>query len=335
MLAQILIAGFARRLRRADARPYLIGGGIGAAIVALIVVAALCVPTTITAARLPVRDLTNGARSVHVDGFNLWYREVGPKDRRAGAGRPVIVVIHGGPGMSDHYFNNAFDFLSDTYRVVYYDQRGSGFSQIRPNPRFYRFSYLADDLEAPRKRVIRADKLILIGHSFGGLVAMSYAQKFPLHVAGLVFISSMAARDDTPQPKRRPDFDPWFAAQKPSVADAALLESYLGSVGETLYDPYSGIVPDVGYYSYVPARLLWYSAIGYDFSGALSRLHVPSLVISGARDTTLSESTPTELRSLLAGSRLVRFERSGHWAFLEEPARFKAVVGQFIRAAFP
>ncbi len=285
-------------------------------------------PPEVRAAGMPVRDLRDGARSVRVNGFDLWYREVGKRN-----GKAAIVVLHGGPGMSDRYFNDVFDYLSTTHRVIYYDQRGSGFSEIKPNPAYYRFSYLVDDLEALRSRVIRQDKLILVAHSFGGMIAMQYAADHPDHVAGLILISSMPPRDWGSRVD--PDgahFEDWYLSMDPASRDRAFLTSYLSSIPESLYDPASAIVPQVGYMSYVPARLLWDTSAGYDFTKALSRLKVPALITYGAADTFV-DRVPAYLHSVLSGSVMVRFERSGHWAFLEEPERFKAVVSWFLKRA--
>jgi len=285
-------------------------------------------PPEVRAASMPVRDLRGGARSVRVNGFDLWYREVGRRN-----GKAAIVVLHGGPGMSDHYFDNLFDSLAATHRVIYYDQRGSGFSEIKGNPANYGFSSLVGELEALRSRVVRQDKLILIAHSFGGMIAMKYAIDHPDHVAGLILISSMPPRDWGSRVD--PDgahFEDRYLSMDPVSRDRAFLASYLASIPESLFDPASGIVPHVGYMSYVPARLLWDTSDGYDFTQGLLRLKVPVLITYGAADTFV-DRVPAYLHAVLPGSILVRFERSGHWAFLEEPERFKAVVSWFLKRA--
>ena len=285
-------------------------------------------PPEVRAASMPVRDLRGGARSVRVNGFDLWYREVGKRNDK-----PAIVVLHGGPGMSDHYFNKVFDYLSATRRVIYYDQRGSGFSEIKANPAYYRFPYLVEDLETLRSRVIRQDKLILVAHSFGGMIAMNYAIDHPDHVAGLILISSMPPRDWGSRVD--PDgahFEDWYLSMDPVSRDRVFLASYLNSIPESLFDPGSGIVPQIGYMSYVPARLFWDTSVGYDFTKGLLRLKVPALITYGASDTFV-DRVPAYLHVALSGSILVRFERSGHWAFLEEPERFKAVVSWFLKQA--
>src|SRR4051794_16228141 len=92
----------------------------------------------------------------------------------------TIVVLHGGRGIGDHRRDfQAFLPLADTYRVLAYDQRGCGLSSLTPP---YTFDQFADDLEAFRLELCGGRKIKLIGGSFGGMVAPTYAVK---HGAGL------------------------------------------------------------------------------------------------------------------------------------------------------
>jgi hypothetical protein len=84
------------------------------------------------AAELPCRDCEGAARAVHVDGFDPYYREIG-----ADTVQTPVVLLHGGPGQSSLTFKTGFDFLAETRRVVFYDQRGFGNSQIKPGAEFY------------------------------------------------------------------------------------------------------------------------------------------------------------------------------------------------------
>jgi len=96
--------------------------------------------------------------------------------------------------MSSYYFQNCFDFLKNNHRVIYYDQRGSGFSQIKSNLEYYTFDRLVEDLEIIRKKVIQGDEIKLIGHSFGGLISMKYAIDHEENADKLVLISTSPAR---------------------------------------------------------------------------------------------------------------------------------------------
>lgn len=110
-------------------------------------------------ATLPCRGCEGIARAVNVGGFDLYYREVGMDTTQT-----PVVLLHGGPGQSSQTFKNGFDFLAKTRRVVLYDQRGSGNSQIKPGAEFYTIDLLVEELETLRQEVIRADKITLIGH---------------------------------------------------------------------------------------------------------------------------------------------------------------------------
>ncbi len=314
-----------RPRRRARKGEWLFGVTATLAIVGATILIGFLLPhTAVRAARLPVRELEGGARSVHINGFNLWYRETGSRKPDA----PVIVVLHGGPGMSDHYFGNLLDAFGKDYRIVYYDQRGSGFSQIRRDASLYHFDYLVGDLEKLRRRAIHADKLILLGHSYGGLLAMRYAVDHPEHVGGLILVSSLPPKDFRTASAGE-ELDPLLPAEQPETADQQLLASYRHEVLSTLDNPSNGRIPEIGYMSYVPGRLLWRSSIGYDYTAELERLAPPALIIYGASDTFF-ESVPLSLHAALPGSTLVRFAHSGHWAFIEEPDRFLSVVGGFL-----
>ena len=118
-----------------------------------------------------------------------------------GQGRNVLVV-HGGPGLPYPEPWPGLEALTDAYRFHYYDQRGSGQS-TRPVDTFSsqntweNMQFLeavlglgahVADIERIRQ-VLGEDKLILIGHSFGGFIASLYAAEFPERVEALVLVA--------------------------------------------------------------------------------------------------------------------------------------------------
>ncbi len=118
-----------------------------------------------------------------------------------GSGQELLIV-HGGPGYPYLGPLPGFHHLADRYRVIYYRQRGCG-NSTRPVERFasknfYRNMLALDkalglgaqvaDIERIR-RILGLEKLTIVGHSFGALLATLYAAEFPEHVRALVLIA--------------------------------------------------------------------------------------------------------------------------------------------------
>jgi len=273
---------------------------------------------------------------VQVNGFDLYYRQVGTNTTAV-----PIVVLHGGPGMSSETFGNSLDFLAVDRRVIYYDQRGSGNSQIKPDPSHYTIDQLVDELEVLRRDVIGADQMILVGHSFGGALAQRYAFAYPDHVEKLVLICSIPANGG--MGASGPLVDAFIAAMNvvgggkapsdPQEADAWFAQLAYESNLPRLYDPADAeLLQNMGYVSYVANREVMRSTFGGDFSENLQQLTVDTLIIYGAADMSYTgEDIATEMHGLLPNSTLVRFDESGHWPYLEEPETFQQVLRDFLQ----
>jgi proline iminopeptidase len=280
-------------------------------------------------ANLPCRSIEEGTRCVNVNGFDLWYRETGNK-----AGKTVI-VLHGGPAMSGHYFGDSFKFLEKDYRVVIYDQRGGGNSQIKPDLSLYTFDALVNELEVVRKKVAGDEKVIIVGHSFGGVFAQRYAFTFPEHVDRLVLVSSGPAKLNR-QIATRPFRMLLKHGLPPSDPEKA--NEYFMGMFETIFkvtfhdeDNYRRFSP--GYASYGTYMAVRNSLGNYDFREDIKRIKAKTLILYGgeAEIETCIEPFQLKLHELIPNSKLVKFEKSGHWSFLEEPEKFQKTVKEFLR----
>jgi proline iminopeptidase len=271
---------------------------------------------------------------VAVNGFDLYYREIGEDN-----GRPPVVLIHGGPGHSSLSFKNAFDFIASDRRVVYYDQRGSGNSQIRNDDAYYTVDQLVDELEALRRDIVKADRIVVVGHSFGSALAQRYTLKYPEHVDRLVLIGGIRINNGMDHrflwkwfgpamysvalglpPADSRDADAWFTTS----ADA---DSF-----ERLYDrSRAGLLEGTGTLSFAPWCDISLSLVGYDYRAELGRLQNETLFIYGAADSPYTgKSAADEICSITPHCTAVGFDRSGHWPFLEEPERFRRVMREFL-----
>jgi proline iminopeptidase len=287
-------------------------------------------------ADLPCRGCTGDARSVSVDGFDLYVRELGAEN----AGVP-IVILHGGPGHSSDSFRRSLDFLAADHRVLYYDQRGSGHSQILADPSLYTIELLVDELEALRRDVIGADRIFLIAHSAGGALAQRYAIAHSEHVEKLILISSISINNGVAAPPLWDALGPALFVLGAGVPPSDPLESNAWfaqvmvetSVGR-LHDPANRrLLEESGPISFATWREVSRSLEGDDYREELSRLGMGTLAIYGLADGgTTGQEAAAGICEVIPHCRLAGFERSGHWPFLEEPELFAEVVSDFLAA---
>jgi proline iminopeptidase len=119
---------------------------------------------------------------VHLDG--LFCREVGEG--------PPIVAVHGGPDFDHYYFLPELDRLADSFHLVYYDQRGRGRSAAGVRPEDVTLRSDVEDLDRVRRR-LELESIAVLGHSWGGVVAMEYAIRHPDRVSRLILLDTAPA----------------------------------------------------------------------------------------------------------------------------------------------
>ena len=119
--------------------------------------------------------------SIAVNGTQLHAEAFGdPND-------PLLIIIHGGPGSDYRHLLNCKEFANEGYRVVFYDQRGSGLSKRHPKDS-YSIQIMIDDLEAviDHYRMQPNQKVFLLGHSWGAMLATAYVNAYPDRIDGVV-----------------------------------------------------------------------------------------------------------------------------------------------------
>src|SRR5215216_257189 len=118
---------------------------------------------------------------IPVEKAQLYYREIGQ-------GQP-IVVLHGGPDFDSNYLLPDLDRLSDSFRLIYYDQRGRGRSAENVRAEDVTIHSEIQDLESLR-RYFKMESLAVLGHSWGGLLAVEYAVRHPDRLSHLILMNS-------------------------------------------------------------------------------------------------------------------------------------------------
>jgi len=270
-------------------------------------------------------------------GAKIWY-EV----RGRASGRP-LVMVNGGPGFDHTYVlcSDAWDKIAQRRRVVFYDQRGNGRSGALAKDESCTLADQISDLDALREK-LGADRIDLLGHSWGGYLVMAYAARHPEHIAHLIITDSAAPKwGDTefifkyifPEGVEHQGQLDFFDTLGDSAAGKQSLREYLGMlfVSAAKRDEFLSRADTYKYAKKVNAALNADLA-QYDMWPVLPSFHMPTLVVTGRYDINVAPSTAWKIHKAIPGSRWEVFEQSGHLPYFEEPEKFVRVVEGFLGA---
>lgn len=266
---------------------------------------------------------------------------------KLGQGKP-IVVLHGGPGMFHDYFLPHFEPLAQDFQLIFYDQRGNGCSPAKLTADNFTVEQLVDDLEAFR-RFLGLPKMTLLGHSWGGLLAMHYAIAHPDKLDKMI-LSNPAAADSKHHQQmlvvKNSRYTPQVIAEIEQIMQSGAIQKGDGvafkrlvmlAEGVNAHQP-ENIEQLLGKMKYSAQRMqnaLLISQLktpffaNYDLHLQLAKVNVQTLVIHGDSDAIPLASDEAIVKSL-PNAGLVRFAKSGHYPYAEQPKRFRSVVKAFI-----
>lgn len=258
---------------------------------------------------------------------------------------PLCLAHPGGPGLDSAYLHGAA--LENHFTVAYIDPIGTGSSTRIPDPEEYSIARDVGVVEAIRRK-LGLDKVCLIGHSYGGFVALSYAVAHPEHVRGMFLYSTTPTTNEQWTKQLEANLtrfkdQPWFADAMAAVAaeDAAKDEAELNAIlkreAPMYFADYSGKRGDA---DPVIAQLrISYDVFrrrpkgkqgAYDVRGKFGRLHTTPVVIVAGKDDVLCGPEPSHwIQQSIADSRLIVIDHAGHFAHVEQPAAFAAAVEKF------
>lgn len=266
--------------------------------------------------------------------------------KRMGDGEPIIIV-HGGPVLEHGYLVPYFKPLAENYELIYYDQRLSGRSSAEVDSSGITLANFVEDIEELRKEV-GAEKIHLMAHSWGGLLAMKYAIKYPSHLNSLILLNSMPAstqlwqeesrmvanrtsREDSL--KRQEIMQSELFRTNPSEAIEQLLVVSFRNQFENpaLADSLNFFIPDDYMARSQRFGNLMPDLMNYDLHADLGSMQVPTLLVYGESEPAAMLSG-SDLDSVMPNSKLVVMENSGHFPFIEQPEAFIDEIEGFLNS---
>jgi pimeloyl-ACP methyl ester carboxylesterase len=256
--------------------------------------------------------------AVAPNGVRIFYRISGKG--------PFALVMPVNWGADSFIYTKGLSSLEYYLALVTFDPRGVGRSDSASSPDEFALPVTARDAACVADGV-GLKQSVVIGHSSGGAVALTYALLYPTRVSHLILVSTAArwadGEDqgiDVPYPETEEEMRDQFRA---SIDSAVVDPSRFGrAMGE--------ILPKM---RFSPARFRWTGEVewsDYDVRPRLRDVRVPTLIVHGREDRIEPLSRAEELHSGIPGSDLVSLDGCGHWPFVERRAEFVAAVTTFL-----
>lgn len=284
---------------------------------------------------------------VHVNGVRLFFDIEGAglaPDGPVMREKPTLLMLHGGPGSDHSIYRPAYSTLADVAQIVYLDHRGNGRSEDGPLEG-WNLAQWGDDVRAFCD-VLGIANPIVLGASFGGMVALAYATRHPSHPSKLVLISTEAA-GGTHRDRRVALFERFGGPEVGALARRRFLELQ-GHPDQASLDAWHRLA--IPLYTRIPrdpdmARravnrpevLRWFAKPGgeshsFNMFPELRRIQCPTLVMGGEDDPIHPIESQADIAAALPAG-LVRFERFAdcrHAVVTDAPERAMAVIRDFI-----
>lgn len=277
------------------------------------------------------------------NGFKTWYAIYGDLQ----SGKTPLIVLHGGPGYPHHHLQNLSELAQNGYAVILYDQLGCGKSDRPDDPELWTIQLFIDELNALRKELDLSEVNIL-GHSWGGTLALEYMFTKPQGVNKLVLSSPLVdtslwveecdkLKDLLPkgvaETMRQHENDGTTHMQAYADAYQVFQDNFLCRVKPQpemmrLADEGAGV--QVYNIMWGPSEAFATGKLkGWSALDRLREITLPTLLLSGKYD----EATPRQMKLAhegIAGAQWVMFEQSSHTSNIEEPDKYLTTVDSFL-----
>ncbi len=283
---------------------------------------------------------------VPVGGAELYAREIGKGIS--------VIVLHGGPDFDHSYLLPELDRLSDAFHLIYYDQRGRGRSAVGVKPEDVTLASDIADMEKVR-RYFKLDSVVLLGHSWGTVLVLEYAVRYPQRVSRMILMNpAPASADDYKQLRKewletRPDDT---VRRKAIAASAAYQEGDPDAVTAYYRIHFKPAFARTEDYEKFMRRLTasfnkegilkaravedqlmkdTWSKPEYNLLPELKSLKIPTLVIYSDHDF-IPAGSAEHITHAIPNARMVTLKNCGHFPYLECSDALREQIDAFFRA---
>ncbi|WP_293898274.1 proline iminopeptidase-family hydrolase [Phenylobacterium sp.] len=276
-----------------------------------------------------------------VPGGDIWWKRVGT------GGKTPILTLHGGPGAAHNYLHS-LEALATDRQVIFYDQLGCGLADSPADEKIYTIQRAVDEVDAVRK-ALGLEKIILFGHSWGGMLAIEYlCQGRGKGVEKLILGGALASVPQAAAGQQRLiDQLPDGKGARLHALEAAHQEASpeYQAITELFYKLHVCRVPPD------PEAQTSFDALGrsiayrvmnglneftitgvikdWDRRADLGKIRLPTLITTGEFDEVTLDCHQT-IRDAIQGSRLEVMADCSHMTMVEKPDAYAALLKGFV-----
>lgn len=247
-----------------------------------------------------------------LNGLDTYYQD-------EGQGEPVV-LLHGW-GVSSQSLARVASSLATAYRVLSIDLPGFGWSRAPANA--WGAVQYADHVRALLD-ALGLDRVALLGHSFGGRIAIVLAVQHPVRVARLILVASAGVRT-------RPSIRVRAKIAATKLVRRVLTLPGWGRVGERVLRRWQDRMGSRDYRAAGAMRPTLVKVVNEDLTPMLPMIQAPTLLLWGDQDQEVRRPAVETMAERIPGARLVVFPGAGHFPFQDAPEEFHRRLTEFLR----